>query len=236
MPGKAARSGEGVGHLNSPFSSHGNRTFHKLGECAIAFLGEIPEAETWLDYAVNKFYAAYPVWCDEDGGWHEGAAYWAGYMSKIVWWLQVSRSALQIDGFKKPFFAQVGDFPLYVAPPGSPNMGFGDLSYLTPAPGVGGFMEYFEREMGARPEGSHAGYWRWWTEQWKMHRMTGILGFLYQANLPMLPAAKAPVDLPQSKVFRGIGVASLHTTLTNSARGCAFAVQIQPVWQPEPRA
>ena len=65
--------GRGVGHLNRPYGSHGNRTFHKLGECAIAFLGEIPEAETWLDYAVNKFYAAYPVWCDDDGGWHEGA-------------------------------------------------------------------------------------------------------------------------------------------------------------------
>ncbi len=119
--------GRGVGHLNRPFASHGNRTFHKLGECAIAFLGEIPEAETWLDYAVNKFYAAYPVWCDDDGGWHEGAAYWAGYMGKIVWWLQAVQSALQIDGLKKPFFTQVGDFPLYVAPPGSPNMGFGDL-------------------------------------------------------------------------------------------------------------
>lgn len=104
--------GRGVGHLNRPFSSHGNRTFHKLGECAIAFLGEIREAETWLDYAVNKFYAAYPVWCDDDGGWHEGAAYWAGYMSKIVWWLQAAQSALRIDGLKKPFFARVGDFPL----------------------------------------------------------------------------------------------------------------------------
>ena len=33
----AWESGEvqrGVGHLNNPFSSHGNRTWHKLGECA----------------------------------------------------------------------------------------------------------------------------------------------------------------------------------------------------------
>ena len=35
--------------------------------------------------AVNKFYAAYPVWSDDDGGWHEGVSYWAGYMSKAVW-------------------------------------------------------------------------------------------------------------------------------------------------------
>jgi len=220
--------GRGVGHLNSPYASHGNRTFHKLGDCAIAFLVEIPEAETWLDYAVNKFYAAYPVWCDDDGGWHEGADYWAGYMGKIVWWLQAAQSALRIDGLKKPFFAQVGDFPLYVAPPGSPNMGFGDLSYKTPSASVGAFMEYFERASGNLPTGSHAGYWRWWTEQWHMSSADGIAGFLYQANLPPLPPARVPTDLPSSKVFRGIGVASLHTTLTNSAQDVHLLFKSSP--------
>ncbi len=220
--------GRGVGHLNRPYSSHGNRTFHKLGECAIAFLGEIPEAETWLDYAVNKFYAAYPVWCDNDGGWHEGAAYWAGYMGKVVWWLQAAQSALQIDGLKKPFFAQVGDFPLYVAPPGSPNMGFGDLSHQPPSAGVGSFMEYFERASGTHPGDSHAGYWRWWTEQWHMDRAGGIAGFLYEANLPSLPKPKPPTDLPSSTVFRGIGVASLHTTLTNSAEDVHLLFKSSP--------
>ncbi len=209
--------GRGVGHLNRPFSSHGNRVWHKLAECAIAMLGDVPEAELWLDYAVNKFYACYPVWSDDDGGWHEGVSYWGGYMSKVVTWLQVANSALGIDGFKKPFFAQVGDYPLYIAPPGSPNMGFGDLSYRPPSQGWGGFIEYLLRAGGNRPEANHAGYWRWWTQQWKMSGEGGVLGFLYDANLPPLPPAKAPTDLPVSKVFHGIGVASLHSTLLDSA-------------------
>lgn len=208
--------GRGTGHLNRPFSSHGNRTWHKLGECAIAFLDEIPEAEMWLDYAVNKFYAAYPVWSDDDGGWHEGVSYWAGYMSKAVWWLQIAQSALQIDGLQKPFFDQVGDFPLYVAPPNSPNMGFGDLSHRPPSPSWGGFIEYFIRAKGSRSEGAAASYWRWWSEQWRMRGEEGVLGFLYEANLPARPASKAPADLPQSKIFRGIGIASLHHTLLDS--------------------
>lgn len=45
----------------------------------------------------------------------------------------------------------------------------------------------------------------------------GLMGFLYDAKLPPLPPAKAPTDLPQSKIFYGIGVASLHTTLLDSA-------------------
>ncbi len=217
--------GRGVGHLNRPFSSHGNRTWHKLAECAIAFLGEIPEAETWLDYAVNKFYAAYPVWSDDDGGWHEGVAYWNGYMSKAVTWLQVARSALQIDGFKKPFFAQVGDYPLYVAPPGSPNMGFGDLSFQTPSAAWGGFLEYFLR---AQPESARAGYWRWWTQQWNMRGEAGVMGFLYRANLPPLPPAKAPTDLPPSKIFHGIGIASLHATLLNATNDVHLLFKSSP--------
>jgi hypothetical protein len=225
---RSGEVGQGVGHLSNPYNSHGNRVWHKIGEAGIAFLGEVPEAATWLDYAVNKFYACYPVWSDDDGGWHEGVSYWAGYMGKAVWWLQVAQSALGIDGLKKPFFAQVGDYPLYIAPPGSPNAGFGDLSFRPPSAGVGGFMEYHLRAKGAQPDGARAGYWRWWTEQWKMRGETGILGFLYAANLPDLPPAKAPADLPPSKVFHGIGVASLHTTLLSAADDVHFLIKSSP--------
>jgi hypothetical protein len=92
---------QGAGHLNQPYNSHGNRTWHKLAENAIATLGETPESDRFLEYAVTKFFAAYPVWSDDDGGWHEGLAYFAGYMSKIAWWMEVARVALGIDGFKK---------------------------------------------------------------------------------------------------------------------------------------
>jgi hypothetical protein len=207
----------GVGHLSRPYGSHGNRVWHKLGETGIALLGEVPEAETWLDYAVNKFYSCYPVWSDDDGAWHEGVSYWGGYMSKAVWWMQVAQSALEIDGYQKPFFSQVADYPLYVAPPGSPNMGFGDLSYRSVPKSWGGFLEYHLRAGGRRPEATNAAYWRWWTEQWKMQGEAGWMGFLYAANLPAMPEAKPPVDLPLSKVFHGVGVASLHTTLLSAA-------------------
>lgn len=220
--------GRGVGHLNRPYSSHGNRTWHKIGEASIAFFDEIPGADIWLDYALNKFYGAYPVWSDHDGGWHEGISYWAGYMSKVVWWLQAANSALEIDGLKKPFFAQVGDFPLYVAPPGSPNDGFGDLSNGTPGATWGSFLGYFIRASAGRPEGGHGGYWEWWAERWKMRDETGVLGFLYDTNLPPKPAAKPPTDLPPSKIFHGIGVASLHTSLLDSRRDVHFLFKSSP--------
>ena len=222
--GEVAR---GVGHLNRPYNSHGNRTWHKIGEAAIGLYGEVPEAELWLDYALNKFFACYPVWCDDDGGWHEGLSYWAGYMSKAVWWLHVADVALGIDGFRKPFFHRVADFALYVAPPGSPNMGFGDLSDRHPSSGWGSFMEYFLRA--AHGHGvEKASYWQWWAAQWGMQPASGILGFLYRAQMGPLPPAKPPVELPPSKVFRGIGVASLHLTLLDSREDVHFLFKSSP--------
>jgi hypothetical protein len=218
--------GRGVGHLQRPYASHGNRIWHKVAEAGIAFLDEIPEAPQWLDYAVNKFFACYPVWSDEDGGWHEGVSYWSGYQNKAVWWLQVAQSALGIDGLKKPFYAQVGDYPLYVTPPHSPNSGFGDLSSRPiSAPS---FLEYHLRARAASGDGGHAGYWRWWAQQKEMRENSGVLGFLYRANLPPLPAPKPPTDLPPSKVFHGIGVASLHTTLLDSRDDVHFLFKSSP--------
>jgi hypothetical protein len=89
-------------------------------------------------------------------------------------------------------------------------------------------MEYFTRAKGSQADGARAAYWRWWTEQWKMRGEGGVLGFLYKANLPPLPAAKAPTALPQSKIFHGIGVASLHSTLLDSKEDVHFLFKSSP--------
>lgn len=234
---KGYQIGRGYGHLTFPYGSHANRAWHKLGEMAIGTYGEIPAAEMYLDYAVNKFFACYPVWNDEDGGWHEGLRYWNDYMCKAVWWLQVAQSALQINGFQKPYFAHVGDFPLYLAPPGSSNSGFGDLSYEPPRSGYGGYMNYYTRSVAACvPGGGNSGAWRWWTQAWGMPPEEddkdapsgGILAFLYAANLGPLPAARPPTNLPPSKVFRGVGVASLHATLLDSRDDVHFLIKASP--------
>jgi hypothetical protein len=223
---KSGEVGQGNGHLTRPFNSHGNRIWHKLAEVGIALYGEVPEAETWLDYAVNKFYAAYPVWSDDDGGWHEGASYLTGYMSKVTTWMQFAHSALAIDGLKKPFFSQIGNIPLYVVPPGSPASGFGDLSNR---PVSCGFLHYFARMKGADPKGAAAAaHWSWWLTQTKTKAPSGWTGFLYAANLPPLPAPQAPDGMPPSKIFRGTGLASLHATLNDSRDDVHFLLKADP--------
>ena len=245
---------QGIEYLNRPYNSHGNRAWHKLAECAIAFFDEIPEfvlnankeyslkegvlkgetlgfpfnkelrskrsSETWLDYAVNNFYAAYPVWSDDDGGWHEGLSYWAGYMSKVVWWIEVAEKALGIDSFKKPFFANIGDYALYAAPPGSPDMGFGDLAYHPPSTGWA-FVHYFARKV-------RNGYWAQWAEQWRIHFDPGepVLRFLWSALPPVEP--KPLTDLPTSKVFHGTGIAVLNSNILDASENVQVRFKSSP--------
>ncbi len=223
MSGEVA---QGNGHLSRPYNSHGNRVWHKLAEAGIALYDEVPEAATWLDYAVNKFYAAYPVWSDDDGGWHEGASYLSSYMSKITTWMQFARSALDIDGMKKPFFAEIGNIPLYVTPPNTPTAGFGDLSFR---PVAFNFLHDFARMRGADPAGAAtAARWSWWLAQTQTKAPGGWREFLCEANLSPLPAPQPPGDWPTSKIFRGTGVASLHDTLTDSREDVHFLFKADP--------
>jgi hypothetical protein len=212
---------QGAGHLAEPYNSHGNRTWHKLAESAVALMGEAPEADAWLEYALAKFWAAYPVWSDDDGGWHEGLSYWAGYMVKTTWWMHLARASLGIDGFKKPFFAHFADYALYSAPPGSPEIGFGDLAHRPPSPGWA-FVHYFIRDV-KNP------YWAWWAQQWKIRDEPEepVLGFLWGEMPPV--AARPPSMLPKSRLFSGIGVAVMNSSLTDPASNVQVRFKSSPM-------
>lgn len=190
------------------YDSHAGRMWHFLGEAAIAYYGEVPEAEKWLDYALTIFYGWYPVWADEDGGWSEGVSYWTSYSSRVTWWLDVARSALGIEGTEKPYYSRIGDYGLYIVPPGAPQSGFGDFSETAPTRSVGTLVNYFA-------DARRNPYWKWYAEQWKGTDSSGVIGFLRAARQAKVES-KPPTDLPKAKLFRGIGWAALHTDLTDT--------------------
>lgn len=195
-------------HFWQPYSSHSNRAWHFLGEVGIAFHGEIEEADDWVWFATNVFFNVYPVWSDDDGGWHEGVMYWSSYIGRFTWWADVMRSALGIDAFDKPYFAEVGYYPIYLMPPGKVGGGFGDGATRRKARDVVPLMSQLAAQAGN-------GHWQWYVERMGGPTETsGYIGFV-RGGMPKVDATP-PTGLPTSRLFRGIGQAFLNTTLDDA--------------------
>lgn len=207
-------------HLWQPYSSHSNRAWHFLGEVGIAFMGDVEGAEDWVWFAANVFFNVYPVWSDDDGGWHEGTSYWSSYLSRFTWWADVMREAMGIDAYDKPFFSKAGDYAMYLMPPNKLGGGFGDLTATREAEDNVPIMSTFAAQAG-NP------YWQWYVEQMGGPRSTGgYIGFIRGA-LPKVEA-KPPTDLPASKLFRGTGQAYLNTTLLDADKDVQVVFKSSP--------
>lgn len=207
-------------HLWRPYSSHSNRAWHFLGEVGIAFLGEVDGAEDWVWFATNVFFNTYPVWSDDDGGWHEGTSYWSSYIGRFTWWADVMREAMGINAFEKPYFSRIGYYPMYLMPPGKVGGGFGDLTARRRArqnvPLVSGLAAQAQN-----------GHWQWYVEQLGgPSTLGGYIGFIRGA-LPKVQATP-PKDLPASRLFRGTGQAYLNTSLTDADNSVQVVFKSSP--------
>ncbi len=208
-------------HLWRPYSSHSNRAWHFLGEVAIAFQGDIPEADRWLDFAMTVFYTAYPVWSDSDGGWHEGVAYWSSYMGRFMYWAQAMRGAFGIDVFERPFFQRVGDYGMYMLPPGTKTGGFGDQAPPMTSRSIGPLMATFAA-------GARNPYWKWYADAAGADIGGGYVGFLAAAHAQDLEA-KPPTDHPSSTCFHGTDVAVLNTNLLDGTTNHQLIFKSSPM-------
>ncbi|MFC1563038.1 DUF4962 domain-containing protein [candidate division KSB1 bacterium] len=207
-------------HLWKPYSSHSNRAWHFLGEIGVAFLGEVEDADEWVWFATNVFFNVYPVWSDDDGGWHEGSNYWSSYQNRFTWWADIMREAMGINAFEKPYYSKVGYYAMYLMPPGKIGGGFGDLTANLTSSSFTSLMTTYASQ-------ARNGHWQWWVEQTGGSKPAqGYIGFIRGA-IPRTEA-KPPDDLPLSQVFRGIGQAYLNTDLTDASNSVQIAFKSSP--------
>lgn len=207
-------------HFWRPYGSHRNRAWHFLGEMGIAFHREIPQAADWTWFGANVFFNTYPVWCDDDGGWHEGASYWSSYQHRFTWWADVMRAALKIDAYRKPYYSQAGYYAMYLMPPGKKGGGFGDLTASRTS-------RHFRSIMTTLAAQSGNGHWQWWVQKnGGPSPQDGYVGFV-RGLLPEVQPAP-PVGLPSSRVFRGTGQAFLNSNLENALDGVQVAFKSSP--------
>lgn len=209
-------------HTVSPYESHRNRAWHFMSETAIGFIDDIPEAKQWLDYAMDIFYNVYPVWNDDDGGWHEGVAYMNSYITRITWWLDIIQAAFGIDGYKKPYFKNSGDFPFYVMPPDAEFGGFGDGADTSRPHHLAPLM----RLLADRVKNP---YWMWYADRAEPYEAPSKPDYLDLLRTPKHDVkAMPPTDVETMKVFHGAGIASIHSDLDHPDRDNHFLFKSSP--------
>ena len=207
-------------HLWKPYGSHQNRAWHFLGEVGIAFAGEIEGAEDWVWFAMNVFYNTYPVWCDDDGGWHEGVNYWSSYQLRFTWWADIMREAFGIDAFDKPYYSKAGYYAMYLMPPNKVGGGLGDLTAKRTSKSNRELLSVLAAQ-------AQNGNWRWYVDQLGGPAESGgYIGFIRGA-LPDVKAV-APDDLPVSRLFEGTGQAYLNTDLTDASESVQVVFKSSP--------
>ncbi len=185
--------------------NHLTRTMGFLGQAAIAFMGEIPEAEVWFDYIVSLFLLKYPPWGGDEGGWSQGVGYWQAYVGWVLEFAVALDVATDVDLFQKPFFRNTGYFKLYAHPPKSKFGAFGDGSDGAPDSGSASVVGFF------------AQVYKDPVLQWYAAQISGMgqvpvlpmntfIGYVMSPETPAEMVKPAlPADFPQSRLFSDIG-------------------------------
>jgi hypothetical protein len=217
------RAAQFVRHLqrlpfeSNPHDSHAGRLPGFLGECALSFIHEWPEAREWLDYATLLYYTSYPAWGGDDGGWQEGPGYWSAYMQFALHYAFALREATGIDLGKKPFFRNTPYYALYTATPYHQHRPFGDGQTGSPR-GLGHVMYVFST-LNQDP------YARWYSEASGVRIGGDVLSLA--AYDPTLEA-RSPLELPPARRFSDVGLASFHTALGDQENDISFLMRSSP--------
>ncbi|WP_417209095.1 DUF4962 domain-containing protein [Antarctobacter sp.] len=196
-----------------PYDSHAVRSVSlTLVPACIALLGDDAddEARDWLNYCIEFLATVYSPWGDSDGGWAEGTNYWMMGMAYLIEAANRLKSFAGIDLYKRPFFRNTGDFPLYCKAPDTRRATFGDDSTQGDLPciktginlrqyagvtGNGAYQWYHEELARLNPDTEDAFYnWGWWD--------THFDELTYLTDYPQVEATP-----PESgfRHFRGIG-------------------------------
>lgn len=208
---------EGMPFESNPYESHAGRLPGFLGEAAISFIHEWPEAREWLEYATLIYYTSYPAWGGDDGGWQEGPGYWSAYMGFALHFVVALRNATGVDLTGKPFFRNTPFYGLYTATPYHEHSPYGDGQNGRPT-GLRGVMAAFANLL-------HDPHLLWHAQTAGHRPGADLLGLA--THVPEL-APVPPLELPQARVFPDVGLAALHTALGDRNRDITFLLRSSP--------
>ena len=213
-----------------PFDSHAVRAVSAvLIPAAIALLEDEPEAEGWLNYAVEFLSTVYSPWGDSQGGWAEGPHYWMTGMAYLIDAVNLLKGYTGIDLYQRPFFQNTGDFPLYTKSPDTRRATFGDDSTMGDLPslkigynlrqfagvtGNGAYQWYYD-EIKRNDPGTEMAFYNygWWDLNFDE--------LAYRTDFPLIEVQPPAAD-DTLRWFEGVGWAAIQTGMADPEKHIQF--------------
>ncbi len=216
-----------------PFDSHAVRAVSAvLIPASIALLDDEEEAEEWLNYAIEFLSTVYSPWGDVQGGWAEGPHYWMTGMAYLIDAVNLLKSYTNIDLYKRPFFQNTGDFPLFTKAPDTRRATFGDDSTMGDLPslkigynlrqfagvtGNGAYQWYYD-EIKRNDPGTEMAFYNygWWDLNFDE--------LAYRTDFPIVEA-KPPAADDTLRWFKGVGWAAIQTNMADPDNHIQFVMK-----------
>ncbi len=213
-----------------PFDSHAVRAVSAvLIPASIALLEDEPEAEGWLNYAIEFLSTVYSPWGDAQGGWAEGPHYWMTGMAYLIDAVNLLKGYTGIDLYQRPFFQNTGDFPLFTKSPDTRRATFGDDSTMGDLPslkigynlrqfagvtGNGAYQWYYD-EIKRNDPGTEMAFYNygWWDLNFDE--------LAYRTDFPVVQA-QPPGAQDTLRWFKGVGWAAIQTSMADPENHIQF--------------
>jgi len=203
---------------------------HYFFQTALVVYNELPAAESWMKYAYELFLARTPVLGGFDGGWVEGVSYFKMNMETV---LDIPLIIKKFTGFdfinSHPWYRENTKWMIYHIPPGSASDGFGDNSEEVLSPG----KEYigYATELAKLTGCPLATWYAKESRKYEKSNITESKSFRWTRitktrDIPIPESSK--ISLPMGSVFKDIGVAALHSNITDTPNSLMVAFKSSP--------
>jgi len=199
----------------NPYESH-NMGYYlpDMVEACLAMVGDAP-VEEMLRYTLLQLWSPFfPPYGGADGGWCEGPSYWGWSTSVFARTYQLVAQATGVPVHLRSNVRNMWRYKLYGNPPYFKMSPFGD-GQESPA-GGGGTMAL----LAALYDNPHA---KWYAD-WQNAKLSGTDALLNAEPVD----AKPPYDLPQGQAFYDVGLACMHTVLSDPADNVAVLMRSSP--------
>lgn len=207
-------------------------TLRVLTMAAFTVYGELPEADTWVDYCYNVWLARFPG-LNEDGAWHNGDSYFTVNIRTLIEIPYFYSRLTGFDFFADPWYQGSALYAIYQQPPFSKSGGNGSSheKVLTPSGVRVGYADAIAKLTGNTYA---ADYVR--TIQARQPNILdkganskagGLAWFRLQCDKP-LPEGPGIAELPMGHVFPQSGLASFSTNLSQTENSAMISFRSSP--------